>query len=77
MAGVFIEADLVPYLGAPVGVDIYLPVDVSGKSVELHGEGRVARIEGSGQTAAGFVAEVMFQTRSSGDAAALGPHEAQ
>ncbi len=77
MAGAFIVADMVPHLGAPVGVDIYLPVDVSGGSLELHGEGKVARVEGSGQTGSGFAAEVIFQTQPSGDSAGLGPHEAQ
>jgi len=77
MAGAFIEASMVPHLGAPIGVDIYLPIDVGGKIVELHGEGKVARVEAPGQTGSGFVAEVMFQTRSSGDVDGLDPHEAQ
>jgi hypothetical protein len=77
MAGAFIAADIAPLLGAPIGVDIYLPVDVSGKTVELHGEGKVARVDGPGQTGSGFAAEVMFQTRASGDVDGWGPNEAQ
>jgi PilZ domain len=77
MAGAFIVADIAPHLGAPIGVDIYLPVDVSGRVVGLHGEGTVARVDGPGQTGSGFAAEVMFQTRSSGDVDGWGPHEAQ
>jgi hypothetical protein len=77
MAGAFIVSDGGPHPGAPVGVDIYLPVDTSGKIVELHGEGKVTRVEGFGETSSGFAAEVMFQTRSSSDSAELGPHKAQ
>src|ERR1700753_1705852 len=63
MVGAFIVADVVPPLGAPVGVDIYLPADVSGRVVELHGEGKVARVEASGETGSGFAAAAMFQTQ--------------
>jgi hypothetical protein len=77
MAGAFIAADISPLPGAPIGVDIYLPVDVSGRTVELHGEGKVARVDGPGLTGSGFAAEVMFQTRSAGDFDGTGPNEAQ
>lgn len=78
MGGAFIVTDKGPHLGAPVGVDIYLPIDISGKTVELHGEGKVARVEQSGESGPGFAAEVMFQTRASNEpAAGLVPTKAQ
>jgi hypothetical protein len=77
MAGAFIVADTVPSLGATVGVDIYLPYDKTGRIVELHGEGKVSRVEGAGRTSSGFAAEVMFQTPSSSAEARLSLHEAQ
>jgi hypothetical protein len=67
MTGAFIVADVIPDFDAPVGVDIYLPVNMGGKIVELHGEGKVARIAGASEGGSGFAAEVMFQTRSSSD----------
>ena len=77
MAGAFIMADTVPPLYAAVSVDIYCPVGMNGKIVELHGEGKVTRVEGSRQSISGFAAEVMFQPQSPDDGAGLGPREEQ
>jgi hypothetical protein len=77
MTGLFVVADTLPPAGAPVSVDVYLPTDVIGKVVELRGEGKVVRVEGTGQAESGFAAEVMFQTQHSSDVAGLGPHETQ
>ena len=76
MAGAFIVADAVPPLHAAVSVDIYCPGS-NGRIVELHGEGKVTRVEGSTHTISGFAAEVMFQAKSSDDASVLGPREVQ
>jgi PilZ domain len=76
MAGAFIVAETVPPAGARVGVDIYLPAEISGKGLELHGEGKVVRVENAGQSASGFAADVVFQVQQSGSPE-MDPHETQ
>ena len=77
MSGAFIVSDMVPHPSAPVGVDIYLAGDVAGRVVELHGEGKVTRVEYSGKTSTGFAVEVAFQTRSSSGDPGAGSEKAQ
>ena len=65
--GVFVAAECAPSPGLHIELDVYLPA-VSGRprSVQLHGEGKVLRVEGRKGAPTGFAAEVLFQTESSG-----------
>ena len=65
--GVFVAAERTPSVGLHIELDVYLPA-VSGRprSVQLHGEGKVLRVEGREGAPTGFAAEVLFQTESSG-----------
>ena len=64
--GVFIVAALSPPSGVHLEVEVSLPA-ASGapKSVQLHGEGKVAHVGRRGSES-GFAAEVVFQTQTSG-----------
>lgn len=65
--GVFVVAECPLSPGSHIELDVYLP-SVSGRarSVQLHGEGKVLRVEGREGATTGFAAEVLFQTERSG-----------
>jgi hypothetical protein len=77
MAGAFIVSETVPPTGARVGVEVYLPAEVGSCGLELHGEGRVVRVEHPAQSGSGFATQVVFQTQPLNYVARLGPHENQ
>jgi hypothetical protein len=62
-SGAFILAETVPPASCSIGLDVYLPSpDPGGRKLQLHGEGKVVRVEQQGQNKSGFAAEAMFQT---------------
>jgi len=72
--GVFVVAELLPFPGAHVELDVYLPsAGLTPRSVQLHGEGIVLRVGEVGTSQSGFAAEVLFQTESYDAATVLGP----
>lgn len=72
--GAFIDSGfLLPSPGAHIEVDVYLPpLSPTARSVQLHGEGRVLRVNPAGTDPPGFAAEVLFHTESSDAAFILG-----
>ena len=64
--GVFVVAECAPSPGSHIEINVYLPaVSGTAKSVQLHGEGKVLRVEGREDAPTGFAAEVVFQAESS------------
>jgi hypothetical protein len=61
-AGALVISDLVPPSSCPVEVDVYLPRETAGRGLQLHGEGRVVRVEAEGTSGSGFATEATFQT---------------
>lgn len=69
MRGIFVLAADAPAVGMYIELDAYLPASSGqGRTVKLHAEGRVLRVEAQGGPATGFAAEVFFQSEpQSGD----------
>jgi len=64
--GIFVVCGYGPPPGAHIELDVYLP-SISGapKTVQLHGEGKVLRVDREGDAIKGFAANVDFQTETS------------
>ncbi len=64
--GVFVLCTSGPPVGGHIELDVYLPA-LSGapRSVQLHGEGKVLRVDREDGRRWGFAAEVAFQAESS------------
>ena len=63
MRGIFVLAAEVPEVGAYIEVDAHLPaLSGRGRTVKLHGGGRVLRVEKQLRPVGGFAAEVFFQS---------------
>jgi hypothetical protein len=61
--GVFVVALSCPPVNARVDVDVHLPsLEVKGGAVELHGEGKVVRVDSEMESIRGFAASVAFRT---------------
>lgn len=70
--GVFVVCNCSPPLGGHIELDIYLPAPSGApRSVQLHGEGKVLRVDRADGVSNGFAAEVVFQTENSNGIAAL------
>jgi hypothetical protein len=65
--GGFVLADAHPPGGAHVEVDVYFPLSDM-KIVQLHGDGKVVRLERQENVISGFAAELAFQTEPAGRA---------
>ncbi len=77
VTGVAVVSDAAPPQGSAVELDVYFPAKAIGKAVQLHGEGKVTRVERQQETTIGFAAEVNFQTRPSSEAVFPNPGKTQ
>ena len=78
MRGIFVLTARVPEVGAYIELDAYLPAaNGREKTVKLHGEGRVLRVEAQGARRMGFTAEVFFQPEPQSEETVLGPTKIQ
>lgn len=77
VTGVAIVSDVAPPQGSAVELDVYFPANAVGRAVQLHGEGKVTRVERQQETTIGFAAEVNFQTRPSSEAVFPNPGKTQ
>ena len=78
MRGIFVLAADAPAVGAHIELDAYLPaVSGQGRTVKLHAEGRVLRVEVQGAPATGFAAEVSFQPEPESGDTILSPTKIQ
>ena len=83
MRGIFVMAADVPEVGAYIELDAYMPAvsergrTMRGRTVKLHGEGRVLRVEAELRAGRGFAAEVFFQSEPQSSDTVLGPLRTQ
>ena len=76
--GVFVLGTAVPFVGAHLDIDVYLPSLVpDGCAVQLHGEGTVVRIERDALEIKGFAADVAFQTEAASGPTVVNPRSPQ
>jgi hypothetical protein len=60
--GTFIVTDAVPHGGAQLELNVYLPsAERAASTVQLHGEGKVVRLDQRQKSVNGFAAEVTLQ----------------
>jgi hypothetical protein len=76
--GVFIVADVALSPGVRLDVDVHLrSPEVSGGSLQLHGEGIVVRVDRGAGGAKGFAATVAFRTEAAGGPPVVNPKRLQ
>ena len=76
--GIFVLGAEAPEVGAYIELDAFLPaVRGRGKTVKLHAEGRVLRVEELAGAGMGFAAEVLFQPEPQSGDTILSPTKIQ